>query len=487
LWARSSDLKMLARIRKRSSRKERRGISSVVGGMIVFGVILTSVYGFFFLIAQSQQLLWNSSNQNQQLAGQKTDENLAVTGMLMGPAIGFSVNNTGITAVIASYVLTDISNGKIVQVNSGSGSTPALPYTISQGGSAVFVTGAFYTPGNDYMIKLITSRGSIFVGTYPPENLPLNSISSSVAAGLGSVSMDFTSYNFYSFTNAGCGCVIDINHPHSGALLPNGVTPAFSMKVTNNDPAVGTITLNSHSDIYLYQTCQSGCGGNVPTYVYYAVNVAPNGTITSTSQGSFVPIEIPYGASKTIFFASKYDLSLGSFASFQIVASIKEPLGEYDVFVIISGSDTQSQQAILYGQNLPFAGSFLSDTVAWYSETPASCVGGNINSFSLMVNNSVLSVDNIYQVSMNASMFTNLKVTQIPNGWNSYVSTSGIVIWNTTKNGIFPIVPGHYSTFGWNGTAPSTIGTVVAFPLTLGFTGKGIITSQQSAEGCFVS
>ena len=453
--------------------------------MIIFGVILTTVYGFFFFVAQGQQLFWNSSLQNQQLASQKASESLAVTGMLMGPAIGFSVNNTGITSVIASYVVTDTSNGKVIQANSGSGSTPVLPYAISQGGSAVFVTGAFYTPGNDYTIKLVTQRGSIFVGTYPPENLPLNSIGSQVAAGIGSIAMVFTSYNFYSFTSAGCGCVIDINHPHSGALLPSGVTPAFSMKITNDDPAVGTITLNSHSDIYLYQTCQSGCGGNVPTYVYYAVNVASNGTITSTGQGSFVPIQIPYGASKTIFFASKYDLSLGSFSSFSIVASNKEGLGEYDVFVIISGSDTQSQQAILYGQNLPFAGSFLSDTVAWYSETPVSCIGGNTNSFSLMVNNSALSIDSIYQVSINASSFTNLKATPPP-FWNSYVSTSGIIVWNTTISGKY-IGPGDYSSFGWNGTAPSTIGTVVAFPLIFGFTGRGTVTSQQSAEGCFVS
>ena len=480
---------MLARIRERSSSKGKRGISSVVGGMIVFGVILTSVYGFFFFVAQSQQLAWDSSVQSQLLASQKASENLVVTGMLMGPAIGFSVNNTGITAVIASYVVTDASTGNVIQANSGSGSTPALPYAISQGGSAVFVTGAFYTPGNDYLIKLVTQRGSIFVGSYPPENLPSNSIGSQVAAGIGSIAMVFNSYNFYSLTNPKNGqWIIDINHPHSGALLPNTVIPAFSMKITNDDPAVGTITLDSHSDIYLYQTCQNGCGGNVPTYVYYAVNVASNGTITSTGQGSFDPIQIPYGASKTVFFASKYDLSVGSFSSFQISASNKEGLGEYDVFVIISGSDTQSQQAILYGQNLPFAGSFLSDSVAWYSETPASCVGGGLDSFTLTVNDSSLSVDAINQISVNVSSFRNVgaPLSQAPSGWNSVVSSSGIITWSAQNSGHY-ITKGESSSFGWNGTAPSTIGTVVAFPLTFGFTGSGTVTSQQSAEGCFVS
>jgi hypothetical protein len=474
---------MLTRIKATSNGRGRKGISSVVGGIIVFAVILTTVYGFFFVIAQDQQLFWDSSLQNQQMANQKASESLVVTGLLMGPAIGFSVNNTGIAAVISSYVVTDTTTGKIVQINSGSGSTPALPYFISQRASLVFVTGAFYSAGNDYTIKVVTSRGSVFLGTYPPENLPLNSIGTDVAAGIGSISMVFTSYNFYSLSTKS-PWVVDINHPHSGAILPNTVNPAFSMKITNNDPAIGTITLDSHSDIYLYQTCQNGCGGNVPTYVYYIVNVAPNGTITSTTPGSFDPIQIPYGASKTVFFASKYDLANNAFSNFAIVASNKEGLGEYDVFVIISGSDTQSQQSILYGQNLPFAGSFLSDTVAWYSETPASCDGGKSNSFALTINNSALSVDRIYQVSLNASSFTNLLVTQTPYGWSAYVGTSGIIVWNTTSKAIGA---GDSLAFSWSGTAPSTIGKVLAFPLTLGFTGSGTITSQQSAEGCFVS
>ena len=440
-------------------------------------------YSYFLIVTQDYQSMLRTNLLSNSNALQQSQEHLTVTGTVKGPVLAVIVNNTGTRATISSFFVTDQSTGEVLQFNSGSSSTPALPYALAQGKSVEITTSVFYTAGHSYIIKLLTSRGSTFVTTYPGKQLNDQIASSLVAAGLGSVSMVFSSYTFYNVTEKSNVWSIETSYPEPGGLVPYDVTPGFSMVIENNDPNTGTIVLNSHTDLYLYNSCPKGCGGQVPMFVYYIVNVGANGVISSTSQGSFVPIVIPYGTNQTVYFASANDLSLNSFASLQISGvGQKVAIGEYDVFIVLSGSDTITKNSVLYSQNLPFAASFIADNVAWVTETPVSCTQSAKTSFSLTVTNAEESTSDINSVSINATGFTSLKATK-PNSWSTPTISGTDITWSGGN-----INTGRSLTFSWSGTAPSTVGTQEVFVITIYFDNhqNPTVLEQSTAAGCFI-
>ncbi len=448
---------------------------------------MSIAYGYFYFVNQAEQSYIKTSIQGNVGNSQQNQEYLVVTGALLGPVVGFVVGNSGIPTTITSFLIIESSTGTVLEQNSGSSSTPALPYAISQGQSEEFTSNVLYTEGQKYTIEVMTSRGSEFVGTYPPKSLNTQVANALVAAGLGSVSMNFSSYDYYSVSSTGNSYSINFKDPHSANILPYKVTPLFALQITNNDPYGGSITIDSHSELYLYQTCATGCGGNVPVFAYFIVNVASNGTITSRDQGSFVPIVVPVNETVTLYFASKNDLSLNSFSTLQINgAGNKVGLGEYDVFEILSGSDARAQGAILYGQNLPFAGSFLADNIAWFSESPTDCTHSAQTQFTLTLKNSQYSTYQITQVSINASEFSNLQSSsvKIPQYW-TYSINNGVITWSSTKTG-GNINAGNSASFPWNGTAPGVVGSLATFPIMVTWS-SGTVTTQQSAVGCFLN
>ncbi len=467
---------------RRIRARQKKGVSYIIGTVIVFGIFLSVGYVYFYTVAQDTQSNQKAALEAQLSSIQQNQEQLTVAGLLQGSAIGFEVNNSGITATITSYFITDTSTGQLF-FNSGTSSYPILPYTISQGGSVTFTTNTFYAQGHSYSIKLLTQRGSIFVGQYPPRQLNVKVANALVAAGLGSISMVFSTYNYYSITSSGGKWVLDLAHPHSASLLPNGVTPAFSIQITNNDPSVGTIILDSRSDMWLYNYCPHGCG-TVPLFAFYLVNVATNGTVTSPTKGTFSEISIPYGVTQTVYFASANDISLGNFQTITMSQSHNVALGEYDVFIIISGSDSTATNSVLYAQNLPFGGSFLADNVAWYAESPRVCTHSATATFSLQLNNSALSSSSIHSISLNATSFSSVQATA-PSGWTKSINPPGFITWTSGDSG-HNIDPADSLNFSWTGTAPSTVGTQSIFLITIDWTG-GTITMQQAATGCYTS
>lgn len=468
-------------MKKRSRLRGRRGLSSVVGTIMVFAIALTVVYGFFYSVQQDQAIFLKAAIQDNLLKAAQGSENIAITGTLVGAAIGFTANNSGIPTILVSYFLIDLSTGSVVQYNAGNISNPDLPYDLNQGQRQLFNTGAIYAAGHTYLIKVLTSRGNTFIGTYPPKQPSLKSVGSLIAAGLGSISMVFTSYKFYTYTSTGGPWVIDLLHPHNGALLPYGPYIALSLQIINNDPSIGTITINSHTDLWTYQTCQSGCG-SMPLLTFYAVNVASNGTITSTSKSSFVPIQIPYGANATIYFASAYDLSLSAFAGQQIQGNAgRVGYGEYDIFLIVAGTKTEPNNGTFYSQNLPFAASYVADNIAWQTLNTTSCSSTKTSGISLTITNSVTSGASINKVVLNASGFSNI-VTQAPGGWNVAIN-SGVITWSTGSNSFGA---GKSLSFNWGGISKTSLGGESIAPFTVYFAG-GTITVEQTAMGCYVS
>ncbi|MHB1907905.1 MAG: hypothetical protein ACYCQJ_03415 [Nitrososphaerales archaeon] len=467
------------------SRRRKVAVSSVIGGVILLGIIFTIGYGFFYTTSQDQQLAQQAVRQSDSFLSLRSQENLYSAGSVVGGNLTFSVNNTGVNTELVAYFITDQS-GNIIQYRNGSSNANAsqcstsvanVPCALDQGKSATFLLESGFSSDETYTFKVVTSRGTTVIGTYPTQTLTSYSVNSIVASGLGSLEMQFSSFQFYNYVTTSPP-VINFSSAETAAVTPYNHVMVLSAKVTNNDPSGGTLVINSHTDLWTFLSCSGGCGGQ-SLVVFYVVNVSPSGAITSTNQGSFSPIILPFGAAVTVYFASSTDLSTGNFAT----QSIYDNYGEHDVFMIFSGTLVAARNSSLYSQNLPFAATFTSDNIAGYAQTPTICGNGTSTTFSLTVTNQWSEKPaSISEVVVQASSMSNV-VAQAPAGWSESVS-SGTITWTSSSN---YIQPGSSLTFIWSATSPIvSVGTQLTFPAYVIWNG-GQITSQDINTGCYAS
>ena len=480
----------------KSERRRKKAVSSIIGGVLIFGIIFSVGFSYFYTTSQDQQVLQMAQKQNNDLSTLKNQESMYVQSNLTSEGnITFTLHNTGISTDLVAYFITD-QTGKLLQYLNGtisstasvkacySNQTSQLPCELDPGAAAYVMPSPeiTYVDGNTYTIKFVTSRGSTFVGTYPTQEITTSSLNTLVASGLGSLEMVFSSFNFYSYSETGGPWQINLGSAQSAAVTPYSKGIAFSMQITNNDPRAGTIVVDSHTDLWTFLSCGSGCGSQ-SLLAFYVMNVGSDGTISSTNQGSFVPIQIPYEATKTIYFGCSYDTSLNScFGGSSSAQAITDAMSEHDVFLIFSGTEVSAENSTLYSQNLPFAATFTSDNIATFSQTPTTCGNGSSATFTLSVTNTAWSPsgDDINQVQVQAASFNPPTSQPVTSGWSAVVN-SGTITWTGGT-----IAPGQTQTFTWTGTAPYvSTGTEEVFISTVGWN-AGTITSQLIDTGCYV-
>src|SRR5579875_480305 len=477
--------------KRHQQQRHKRAVSSVIGGVLILGIIFTVGYGYFYTTSQDQQILETAQRQNSNLLALKNQENLyIVTSVGSAGNITFTVNNTGIATALVGYFISD-QTGKILRYATGSNPTTScsgsiastIPCILNAGASAYFnpLPSITYTPGTYYTIKVLTERGSTVIGTYPTQQLSESSLTSLVASGLGSLEMIFSSFEFYSYSSTS-PWKVSLVSAEPAAITPYNQYIAFSAQVTNDDPTGGTIVVNAHTDLWTFVSCTGGCGGG-SLLAFYVMNVGSDGTVTSTNQNTYVPIQIPYGATKTIYFGSSCDLSTSGYTfSGQ---SVSDYMSEHDVFMIFSGTMINPKNSTLYSQNLPFAATFTSDNIALFSQTPTVCGNGSSTTFNLHVTNTNWSPsgDGIYNVTVQAPTFNPPSSQPTPpSGWSVTVK-AGAIIWTTSSS---YIQPGQTLTFSWQGTAPVvSTGTQVTFISSV-YWNSGTIRSQPINTGCFV-
>ena len=576
-----------------SDSTRRKAVSSVIGAILLFAMLITIGSTYFYVIAQDQRTLQNSIAQNQNnFQNVQSQEHLTVYGISQSGELAFYVNNTGIGVSVTSYWILNQTAGSVLEYCSApptycSGSLVTtstqnsnLPFNIGQGQSKTFndtdLAPSIIMPVNGkYVIKLLTKEGTASIGTYPSQQLTATSVNSLVAGGFGSLEMAFSSFSWYSYlsgppatanlggdtysnlcVNSGqqqVGCnggawQLNVKHPYSGSLVPGGYvyqttssststttatttttsthgccprstttltktttsyttttstisnnyqTPiAFSVNITNDDPSLGTIVINSASNLWVIETCDSGvtegnCPSGNPFFVFYVMNVnSSTGVISSTSSGSFAEIEIPYGVTKTLYYGAAYDLSLQPYSVVGLTSALSTNpyyYGQFAVFLLFAGTKIVSSNSQVYGQNIPFESTTAADNFGWYSENPVSCNPGSSTTFTLTVNDSVFAstMYGISQIVLNASAFSSVHIVSSPAGWGGSV-TAGTITWtNSTDAGA--ITPGVSDSFKWSATAPSpALTTQYIFPLTITWDG-GEVTNLQAAAVCTVT
>jgi hypothetical protein len=518
-------------------------------------MIFTIGFGFIYLIGQDNLFYQQAAKSNNAQQSQQGLEHLQVYGYAAGNNLGFYVNNSGIAVSIISYWILSQTNNALLQYQNMSKTpqylSPSASWTVSSTGVALS------NSSSKYIIKVLTARGTSAIGTYPSNQLTDAAVNSLVAGGFGSLQMTFSSFTWYDYSsgpvnqvqltqNGGycgygnqCGScqydtcnyyftnlcakgqqcnggswAVDLAHPFQGSRMPEGyesscqvsgrysqtqtcyfdeVPVVFSVNITNDDPGLADIVLNSESNLWVVETCDSGIAeGNCvsvgnPVFVFYLMNVNPTtGAISSVNQGTFSEIQIPYGTTKTLYYGSLYDLSLNSYNYVALTSATNSNpyyYGQFAVFLLFAGTKIAQSGLQVYGQNIPFESTTVGDNLGWYSQTPLSTSSGAVTSFTLQVNNSAFSYTGatINQVVVNASAFSSVSVTSSPSGWSHSVS-SGIITWTSTGG----IGPNSYGNFGWKGTAPTVSGTVQELIPIYIYWSSGVVTELQAAAVCTV-
>jgi hypothetical protein len=301
---------------------------------------------------------------------------------------------------------------------------------------------------------------------------------------------------------------MDIAHPHPGTLVPQGqnsssicgycgsmVPLVFSLNITNYDPNQADLVVNSQANLWIVETCDTStftnnCPQGNPVYVFYIMDVDPTtGVVTSTSQGSFSPINIPYGTTKTLYFGAATDLSRAPFSSMSL--STDDSLyagnnlayyGEFAVFILFSGTRIPPANLYVYGQNVPFQTTVAANNLGWEAQSPILCLSGSPTTFTVQANNSIFSGYSINEISINASALSSLSATA-PNGW-SYSITNGWITWTNTNSQNL-ITPGSSLAFTWSGTSPTNPPSPeLTFPTLITWNGGGF-QNLQSSSACF--
>ncbi len=256
-----------------------------------------------------------------------------------GSSVFDTATLSGVTPTAGGHVTFNYFSGGLCRGNATVVSTVTVtngvvpnsdPQTFNNTGS--FSWDAVYSgdPNNSAATSLCEPLGVSAVPNCVPS--PANICLATVSQGLGSISIDFNSFRYYSYIGCptGTGGSIDqdtlVSPTSSCSLNPSKVTSAptaysissaswsgsggvyhaFSVNVTNADPQKRTMVLDAWTQLWFADFNLGLGGGRSHSEAYGMVLVknsagvpsAPLTTLTSTPK-----ITIPFGETATLFFA----------------------------------------------------------------------------------------------------------------------------------------------------------------------------------------
>lgn len=347
LWLRKSVEKLVG---------SSKGFSSVVGTVFMVLVVMLLSTGVF-LWTLSQNTLYNQAvMQKNQTELDRLNEkvtasnvNYTVAGNLVSVQVALQ-NQGPLSAQIVSLWVIDATLNKYnfsspLNINMKPGNTTTLT-----GANAIKVKiiGALWS--DQLSSWFVTARGNVV----PPQSVGGLTVAQ-VSAGIGSVSMDFSSFFYYNVSITAPWALSPwLNGGNGYNINSKGGDVAFKVRLTNFDyPQKRDITLSSHS--IFWALFPSG-GTQQRGAPWFIVNVNNSGIIANT----FKNVTLPYGAPTDIFFASANDMSAG-FTGGQKFPSMGGVIpGAALVTIALIGQIGTPPGTPPYGQNLPFAAIYVN-------------------------------------------------------------------------------------------------------------------------------
>jgi len=320
--------------------RRKKGVAGIIAATILFAMIFTTGAAYFMFVQYNYQLQHEASIERNQMEFDQSLEQFLVGGSEdFGSAMLYAlVNNTGpvaITIVQIFYINAD--TGALIKEE-----TLASPITLNPGEITTVGSGISYGSGNR-LIKILTARGNIGSGMYPPPEFP-GITESEIAQGLGMLRFIFLSFRYYTYDPTNPYKLLNYPAGKSAFNSPLNTYIVFGVEIKNVDHDKRNITLDSHTMLWQFNPQQSS------RYWWYIVNVVDNGDGTGTIQTTYTPISIAYGEVKLVFFASDKD---GDFSGPNPPrVKVTWPSGQPSaVFMLMHGTlDT-----LPYGQNMPYS------------------------------------------------------------------------------------------------------------------------------------
>ena len=355
-------MKTRSSLRKRLRKliTDSKGFSAVIGTVFMVLVMMflsTSV----FLWTLSQNTLYNQAVKGiRQMEADSSSEAIATshasytipqTGTV---EVGVTISNEGpVSAQIVTAWVVWIAEGTkrygfndtLNNINLSPGDT--VPVTIRVSIPGVNSTGTFSG-------WLTTARGNMV----PLEEKKVEEITvANVAAGIGSVSMNFTDFKYYNVTNIGSKqnpiYVLDKYKDGGGEgyfVIQGGEGIAFEVSLTNFDRNESELILFSASVFWtLFPDPENPLQARGA--MWYIVNVNDDGIIAE----DFTPVPLPYCVETKVFFASKKDVVREGF---------DPKLSRYAGITPVNLALFGEMDGSAYGQNVPFVSIYVSNARA---------------------------------------------------------------------------------------------------------------------------
>jgi FlaG/FlaF family flagellin (archaellin) len=315
-------------------KRNRRGVSSIVGAifMIIIIWIIASSYFFFTL---SQNTAYNTAVKAvSQESIDRISESITVISANYtinandNVTINAQLQNTGPAAVEFVTIWAYANNNTWANYNYINFSLSIRGgETLSPFSATVPVSGVKL--GNDYDVTswLITTRGNTI--SLPEEQaLTNNIIVAKVSEGIGSVAFDFEQFYHYAFSSMPAeGTVLPSASPNNYTLSESKYN-VLHVTVTNYDLFEDTIVLDGNSSIYIV----GEHSGTVKWGKFVLVNVE-GGRIYPTSA---ISVTLEFGESVDLYFAAT-------------IAGL-DTNSVYPLNILLYGTKGDNQ----YGQNIPF-------------------------------------------------------------------------------------------------------------------------------------
>jgi hypothetical protein len=322
--------------------RNKRGASNIIG-TIFFVVIAISVTTgvFFWTLMQNfvyQEAVLESNQIDHYRFLEDVEAENGVYTVLSGHQVQVSAKLTNLGSIATKIVNLWVYDVTLEKYGFNDTINTVLNLNLKPGESknvSAIVTISGASNSDEFRSWFITSRGNA-ISLQEKYELPTE-----LAPQIGSLIFNFVEFRYFTYQTS-----TRLQNYPSGTKsynVPSNTYIAFGAKITNVDPDRRTMTIDSHSLIWVPDNVRAASVQRGK--LFYVVNVDSNGNILST----FTDISIEYGQTKLIVFASSED---GSFSSADRVKFEAIPWSGHTIcsFILIHGTFDSTP----YGQNIPF-------------------------------------------------------------------------------------------------------------------------------------
>lgn len=376
---------MNRRISNKTNNRQRRGVGAIIGGVILVGILLTSVLVYFVMILNNDKTKTSYEIQSQQADHDKSTESYVVQrdDTVSNGNLGIQINNNGPIPMVASKILVYCIQGPTC-------ASPTIPMEIrnvtqvlNSGNSQTDIVGNNgLTDNNTYKIDVVSERGNVVSASVcvlqnglcidngnpiPPPSYEA-AITEGIIQGTGSLQLDFKSFGVI-FPHYGTRNGVDQTGFSVKAANATGYPAASVPKVDQAvlvermrdlDPSKENITLTRQTGLSI---SLGKATGNSPAIIYVCdVNPATMNVSPYTTDSKVLPYTNPgagrYAGMTDVFFCSQ-DLQAGP-ASWNLASSNK-----FDningLFMVARGYFGATSD--FYAQTIPYQSLYIANSI----------------------------------------------------------------------------------------------------------------------------